>query len=109
MIKGVIFAYLGPIWYPSEPTDVPCSPNQFLALDFFATSYCKTALVQSQYLTYKYLMFLKGITFKNLYMKKIQTNTEQTLKYVDRQSNIMILFLTFHLHIHSGLSTHTKY
>ena len=42
-------------------------------------------------------------------MKKIQTNTEQTLKYVGRQSNIMILFLTFHLHIHSGLSTHTKY
>ena len=27
--------YLGSIWYCSEPSGVPYSPNQFLALDFF--------------------------------------------------------------------------
>ena len=45
MIKGVTHAHLGPIWDHSEPSDVPYSPNQFLGWDFFATSYCKTALV----------------------------------------------------------------
>ena len=28
-------AHLGPIWYHSEPSDVPYSPNQFLGWDFF--------------------------------------------------------------------------
>ena len=27
--------YLGPTWYPSEPSDVPYSLNQFLGWDFF--------------------------------------------------------------------------
>ena len=35
MIKGVMHSHLGPIWYHSEPSDIPYSPNQFLALDFF--------------------------------------------------------------------------
>ena len=35
MIKGVTHAHLGLIWHHSEPSDVPYSPNQFLALDFF--------------------------------------------------------------------------
>ena len=105
--------HLGSIWYHSEPSDISYSKKQFLALDFFAASYSKTALVQSQYLTYKYIMFLKGINFKNLYMKKYRLcNTEQTLKYVDRQSNIMIFFLTFHLHIYLSqwpFNPHYKY
>ena len=33
-IKGVTHALLGLIWYHSEPSDVPYSPNQFLALEF---------------------------------------------------------------------------
>ena len=45
MIKGVIHASLGPIWYLSELLDIPYSPNKFLALDFFRFSYSKTALV----------------------------------------------------------------
>ena len=45
MIKGVTHAHLGPIWYHSEPSDVPYSPNQFLDLDFFVASYSKIALV----------------------------------------------------------------
>ena len=62
MIKGVTHAHFGQIWYHSEPADVPYSPNQFLgldffysflqqtpnlclALDFFATSYSKIALI----------------------------------------------------------------
>ena len=32
---------LGPIWYHSEPPDIPYSPNQFLDRDFFVTSYSK--------------------------------------------------------------------
>ena len=44
MIKGVTHAHLGPIWYHSEPSDVPYSPKQFLVLDFFAASYSKIAL-----------------------------------------------------------------
>ena len=40
----VTHAHLGPIWYHSEPSDVPYSPNQFLGWDFFAVSYSKTAL-----------------------------------------------------------------
>ena len=35
MIKGVTHAHLGPIWYRSEPSDVPYSKNQFLGWDFF--------------------------------------------------------------------------
>ena len=35
MIKKEIHAHLGPIWYHSEPSDVPYSPNQFLGWDFF--------------------------------------------------------------------------
>ena len=38
------YAHLRPIWYHSEPSDVPYSQNQFLGWDFFATSYSKTAL-----------------------------------------------------------------
>ena len=35
MIKRVTHAHLGSIWYHSEPSDVPYSPNQFLGWDFF--------------------------------------------------------------------------
>ena len=35
MIEGVTHAHLGPIWYHSEPSNVPYSPNQFLGWDFF--------------------------------------------------------------------------
>ena len=35
MIKGVTYDHLGPIWYLSEPSDVPYSPNQFLVSEFF--------------------------------------------------------------------------
>ena len=35
---------LGSIWYHSESSDVSYLPNQFLALEFFATSCSKTAL-----------------------------------------------------------------
>ena len=35
MIKGVTHAHLVPIWYLSEPSDIPHSPNQFLGWDFF--------------------------------------------------------------------------
>ena len=27
--------HLGSVWYHSEPSDIPYSPNQFLGLDFF--------------------------------------------------------------------------
>ena len=35
MFKGVPHAHLGTIWYHSEPSDVPYSPNQFLGWNFF--------------------------------------------------------------------------
>ena len=44
MIKGVTHAHLGPIWYLSEPSDVPYFSNLDLGLDFFAVSYSKPAL-----------------------------------------------------------------
>ena len=44
MIREVTHAYLGPIGYHSEPSDVTYSQNQFLSWDFFAFSYSKTAL-----------------------------------------------------------------
>ena len=44
MIKSVTHAHLGPIWYHTEPSDVPYSQNQFLDWDFFAVSYSKTDL-----------------------------------------------------------------
>ena len=44
--KGINHAHLWPIWYHSEPSNVPNPRNQFLDLDFFAVSYCKTALVK---------------------------------------------------------------
>ena len=37
MIEGVTHANLGPIWYHSEPSNVPYSPNQFLRWDFFCS------------------------------------------------------------------------
>ena len=45
MIKGVTHTKLGPIWYHSDSSDIPYSPNQFLDWDFFAASYSKTALI----------------------------------------------------------------
>ena len=33
--KLILNAHSAPIWYHSEPSDVPYSPNQFFALDFF--------------------------------------------------------------------------
>ena len=35
MIKGLTHVHFGPIWYHSEPSDVPYSPNHFLGWDFF--------------------------------------------------------------------------
>ena len=35
MIKAVTHTHLGPMWYHSEPSDIPYSPNQFLGWDFF--------------------------------------------------------------------------
>ena len=35
MIKGVTHAHLRPIWYHSEPSDIPYFPNQFLGWDCF--------------------------------------------------------------------------
>ena len=46
------YAHLGPIWYHSEPSDVPYSTNQFLALDFFAISYSHIVLVYITILFY---------------------------------------------------------
>ena len=46
-IKGVTHAHLELIWYHSEPSDVPYSPNQFLALDFFCRflqQHCSNAI-----------------------------------------------------------------
>ena len=40
--------HIGSIWYHSEPLEVPHSPNQFLGWDFFAISYSKPALVNTQ-------------------------------------------------------------
>ena len=44
MIKEVTHAHLRPIWYLSEPSNVPYSPNQSLGWDFFAVSYSKPTL-----------------------------------------------------------------
>ena len=44
MIKGVTHVHVRPIWYHSEPSNVPYSQNQFLSLDFLAASYSKMAL-----------------------------------------------------------------
>ena len=35
ILKGVTHAHLGAIWYHSEHSVVPYSPNQFLGWDFF--------------------------------------------------------------------------
>ena len=35
MIKNVTHAHLGPIWYYSEPSDIPYSSNHFLGWYFF--------------------------------------------------------------------------
>ena len=42
--------------------------------------------------------------FRTYILKRVQNNTEQTLRYVDRQSNVMIFFLIFHLHTYSFFS-----
>ena len=39
------YAHLGPIWYHSEPSDIPILQTSFLVGTFFATSYSKIALV----------------------------------------------------------------
>ena len=55
MIKGVTHFHLGPIWYHSEPSDVPYCPDQFLGWDFF---YCFLQQTGSKCLTLMYLLFL---------------------------------------------------
>ena len=44
MIKGIIHSHLEPIWYNSEPLDIPYSPNQYFGWDFFAASYSFIAM-----------------------------------------------------------------
>ena len=46
MIKEIYHAHLGPIWYHSEPSDVPYYLNQFYGWDFFVAFYSKKALVE---------------------------------------------------------------
>ena len=48
MIKRIIHAYLGPIWYHSEPSEIPYSQNQFLG---WAVSYSKAALSVTEKIT----------------------------------------------------------
>ena len=48
MVKGDTHAHVGPIWYHSEPSDVPYFTTQFLGCDLFSVSYSKPALVAYQ-------------------------------------------------------------
>ena len=51
--------YLGSIWYPSETSDVPYPPNQFLGWDFFLPfSYSKTLATQLLALVHSILSWL---------------------------------------------------
>ena len=45
--QGVTHVHLGPIWYHSEPSDVPYCPNQFLGWGFF---YCFLQQTNSRYI-----------------------------------------------------------
>ena len=47
--KGVTQAHLGPIWYHSEPSDLPYLTNQFFGWDSFAASYIRIALHEFTY------------------------------------------------------------
>ena len=48
MIKEVTHAHLGPIWYQTEPSDVPLFPKPVSGLGLFlAVSYSKQALAGS--------------------------------------------------------------
>ena len=57
--------HLGSIWYPSEPSDVPYSPNQFLVGTFFPISYSKTAVSFQLCQLWKTLYVLLKINSKN--------------------------------------------
>ena len=76
MIKGVTHAHLGPIWYHSEPSDVPYSPNQFSWLGlFFAVFYRKMALsiVQSSNISKLYCCWFKYLQKDKIYFKLLET------------------------------------
>ena len=62
MIKGVTHADLEPIWYHSEPSDVPYSLNQFLGWrGFFVPSYSNTALgIGIETVTFLFTVKAKG-------------------------------------------------
>ena len=50
MIKGVAQAHLGLIWYHSETSDVPYSPNQFLGWEFFCRFLWQTGSNRTNFL-----------------------------------------------------------
>ena len=62
MIKGVTHVHLGPIWYHSEPSDVPYCPNQFLGWDSFNVSYSKPALDDAEL----FISFLENLVQSHL-------------------------------------------
>ena len=80
MIKGVSHAHLGPIWYHSEPSDVPYSPNQFLGWDIFAVSYNKPALER----------VIVGIRFLAFDLKRL-SNGGMTFEYSGHSGLCMTL------------------
>ena len=58
-----------------EPSDVPYSPNQFLALDFFVISYSKTALGKTP------TLFISNRNLILLFQKKMSLSTAAVVIY----------------------------
>ena len=78
MIKTVTHANLGRNLFHSQPSDIPNSPNQFLALDFFAASYSKTALIFMKDIIRNFLIQ----TFKQFFTELWSVGTGKYTRYI---------------------------
>ena len=97
MIKGVTHAHLGPIWYRSEPSDVPYLPNQFLGWDFFCRFLQQDGSRGAPYLPEKSLSMLPNkvpsknfVKLQSFFLKIAQNLTTVSYKGVSYTRAVLL-------------------
>ena len=80
--------HLVSIWYYSEPSDIPYSPNQFLALDFFCHFLQQdgSSPVAAK-IHYSFSLGLMEFAYMTQY-RSIQITVETSSMYVSKEANI---------------------
>ena len=90
MIKGGTHAHApGPIWYHSEPADVPFSPNQILALNLFCRLLqqdCYSSISEVDYMKLQNLHFLGLLSKMSVHAGLIHKGTTDKWMWLEEKT-----------------------